>query len=873
AFGGSPTRRSPFVFVLFCPCGQPTRTKRWCQYIMRKICHYIMRNSVGTTNSSIAVLTGIVPEVIPNKDGAIATPSAIWFDKRGNQSVGKRAKDQYFDDEENGAVEFKLQMGHKDWRRTFQRTGKQMLPEEMSAEVLKSLKEDVCTAKREDLQAAVITVPAAFELAQCDATRRAAQLAGLTVSPLLLEPVAAALAYGFQSASNKVFWLVYDFGGGTFDAAIIQVRDGLIQVVNHAGDNFLGGKNIDWDIVERLLVPQLAREHPLSEFSRQNPKWRSAFAKLKYAAEEAKIQVSRTGSPSETWTEDLCADDRGSNIDFTFVLTPAALEEITAPWIERSIRLCRKALDEKGLGGQDIEKIILSGGSSLFPWLHDRLSEELGIPLEFSIDPMTVVARGAAVFAGSQRLEAPAPPPGTGTYTIQLEYDPVGNDAEPLVGGKVTPPAGASLDGLRVEIIELRSQWRSGSITLAAGGTFMTEVHAEKERRCEYELVLSDSTGSRLPCAPDRFAYTIGQPSEASSLLNDLGVAQDGNRNARLLKKGAPLPAACVPTRFYTTVALRKNEPYHASENVIRIPFIEGGNMRADCNRWVAVLEIRPDDPRVKRDVPLHSDVEVKIHLDVSRVSNVEVFIPILDEVFTMGLGVYTETRSPGELKRELPVEINRFTELKDRARRTGDARANAILEQMEREQIVETVQRQVAAAQGDPDAQNEADKKLLYLRNINYSVEDTLRWPDLVQEARARLEETRQIVESHGHPGEKQKLKELEPKIEPAIKAGHLELLQEQLEDLRELAIGILVRQPDFWVGWLQYLKEQREQITDQAAADRLFAQGDRAIQAVPYDLEALEAAVRQLIRLLPAVPTVAIDARGRPGGTIILA
>ena len=233
--------------------------------------------------------------------------------------------------------------------------------------------------------------------------------------------------------------------------------------------------------------------------------------------------------------------------------------------------------------------------------------------------------------------------------------------------------------------------------------------------------------------------------------------------------------------------------------------------MRADCNRWVGAIEIRPDHTRVRRDVPLHSDVEVKISLDVSRNSSVEVFIPILDEVFTTEFSMYTETRSPGELKKELSAEMNRFTELNDRARRSGDARTNAILEQMEREQIVETVQRQVAAAQGDPAAKIEADKKLLYLRNLNYAVEDTLRWPDLEQEARARLGEARQIVESHGYPGEKQARKELAPKIESAI-------------------------------------------------------------QAQPFDLEALRAAVRQLIRLLPEGP-VAIDTRGRYAGTIILA
>lgn len=226
---------------------------------------------LGTTNSSIAVLNDTIPEVVTNKDGSLITPSAIWYDKRGTLYVGRDARTRYFDGEENAAVEFKLRMGQS-WRKTFQRTGKQMFPEEMSAEVLKSLKADVHTNKGEDLHAAVVTVPAAFELPQCEATRRAAELAGLTVSPLLQEPVAAALAYGFQSASDKVFWLVYDFGGGTFDAAVIQVRDGVIQVVNHAGDNYLGGKNIDWDIVEKLLIPQLTQEQRLSDFNRTNPK-------------------------------------------------------------------------------------------------------------------------------------------------------------------------------------------------------------------------------------------------------------------------------------------------------------------------------------------------------------------------------------------------------------------------------------------------------------------------------------------------------------------------------------------------------------------------------------------------------------------------
>ncbi len=133
----------------------------------------------------------------------------------------------------------------------------------------------------EVVEASVITVPAAFELHQCDATRKAAQLAGFKQSPLLQEPVAAALAYGFQVDEEKAYWLVYDFGGGTFDAAIIKSEEGTIHVVDHGGDNFLGGSNIDWAIVEKLLAPRVAKEFGLADFVRGNKKWGQAFARLK----------------------------------------------------------------------------------------------------------------------------------------------------------------------------------------------------------------------------------------------------------------------------------------------------------------------------------------------------------------------------------------------------------------------------------------------------------------------------------------------------------------------------------------------------------------------------------------------------------------
>ncbi|HYT94667.1 MAG TPA: Hsp70 family protein, partial [Gemmataceae bacterium] len=289
---------------------------------------------LGTTNSCIACSTGADAEIVRNNEGLEYTPSAVWIDRNGRLHVGRRAREQFEADDENAAIEFKLQMG-KAAEKVFQRSGRRLKPEELSAEVLKSLLGDVRQRRGEEVVAAVITVPADFDLPQCDATRKAAQLAGLTASPLLQEPIAAALAYGFQSTRDNVYWMVYDLGGGTFDAAVIQLRDGLFRVVNHGGDRCLGGKLIDWAIVEQSFVPALLRQHALPDFRRGNARWRAAFAKLKLAAEQAKIRLSREDAV-EVSIEYLCKDDSGEAVGFDGELLRKDLERLIEPFVLRS---------------------------------------------------------------------------------------------------------------------------------------------------------------------------------------------------------------------------------------------------------------------------------------------------------------------------------------------------------------------------------------------------------------------------------------------------------------------------------------------------------------------------------------------------------
>lgn len=815
---------------------------------------------LGTTNSTIAVLNGADVEVFKNNEDRECTPSAVWIDGKGRLFAGSRAKERYESEPENATIEFKLKMGTSH-EYTFQSTGQSMKPEELSAEVLKSLRGDVQHRSGEIISAAVITVPAAFELPQCAATNRAAQLAGLTFSPLLQEPVAAALAYGFQSGSEKVFWLVYDFGGGTFDAAIIHVRDGVIQVVNHGGDNNLGGKLIDWEIVDQLLVPALKKNYSLSGFERSNPKWRSTFSKLKLHAEEAKIRLSRDQSVT-IFIDPLCQDDRGNWVRFEFELDRNDLERITGPFVERSLNICKKVMAEKRLSPCDIEKVLLVGGPTLMPVFRKMLSERLQIPLEFRVDPLTVVARGAAIFAGTQRTEGVAVrPTSKGKYSLELEYKPIDTDPEPMVGGKVLGITDENLAGFTIEFVETKSQWRSGKISLMKNGAFMANLRAEKGRKNEYRIELKDSAGNIMEATPDMITYIIGTTITNPPLIHSLGVALANNEMQVFLGKGSPLPNHQRKVHR-TTIDIKRGQ----SGAMLRIPVVEGENIkRADRNRLIGYLEVTGD--KVKRDVPINSEVEITITIDESRLIKTEAYIPILDEEFTNVLELKKVIPNINDLSKDVEAERQRLEKARSKAFETGDSRAQELLQSIDRENMMHDVDSALNAAKGgDQDAEDRCQNRLLDLKNALDEVEDILMWPLLLEEAKEKISKTGELINTHGKSEDKRAFSALETEIKAAISARDKDLLNRKLGEMEGLGIRLLIERPEFWVGYLEYMVEQRPLMTDKSMADQLIAQGSRSIKN--NDLEGLKSAVRQLIALLPIAEQE--RARGYGGTTM---
>jgi len=805
---------------------------------------------LGTTNSSIAVLQGTETKVFKNNEGQEYTPSAVWIDGKGRITVGRTAKERLDSDNENTFSEFKRQMGTPNIYR-FAASKREMRPEELSAEILKSLRADVKQRIGEEVTAAVISVPAAFELPQTDATRKAAIMAGLLVSPLVQEPVAAALTYGFQSKSDRVFWMVYDFGGGTFDVAIIQVKDGEINVVKHGGDNQLGGKNIDWEIVNQLLVPVLHKDYSLTNFNMGNPKWKAAFAKLKLHAEQAKIKLSRD-TETDILLDNLCQDDRGMWVRFEHTLTRSAIEPLLEPFVERSINKCREVLEESRLSRGDVEKIILVGGPTLTPIFRDIIKTKLGIALEFSVDPLTVNAQGAAIFAGTQKMPKELfqkqHPLLAGQYRIEPEYAPIGTELEPLVGGKVISPDGKALTGFTIEFVQTRTNWRSGKISLSNDGKFMTTLLAT-EGVNEFAIELRDATGNICQSSPSSLKYIYGIILSGQPLINSVGIALADNQTLNFFEKGTTLPAR-HKEYLKTTVAVRKG----VSGMALKIPVIEGENKRADRNPLIGTLEISGD--KVKRDIPLNSDVEVLIVVDESRIVTAKGFIPILDEEYEKVLKLEIEPPDPVKLAEDLNREKERLKKVKAQAQQSGIARSNKALAKIENEDMVHDLESSLNAAREDQDAADRCKKRLLDFAVAIDEVEEVLKWPVLVAEAEENIKMTREVVTQHGKANDREELNSLERETRSAIASEDADLLRQKIGQLNDLKWKFLLEQGSTWVALLQDLENKKAEMTDPSLAEVLFAQGHRAIDN--NDVEALKAAVRQLFGLFPTPPPV---------------
>ncbi len=801
---------------------------------------------LGTTNSAIAVLKGVKAEVIKSNLDTDITPSAVYIGKNGNVIVGSRAKAKLEDDRsaEDAYIEFKRRMGG-DSVYTFKSARLKKSPEELSAEILKSLKGNVQQRLDEDIKAAVITIPAAFAQGQCVATKRAAELAGFTQCPLLQEPVAASLAYGFQANTTKrSFWLVFDFGGGTFDAAVMKAEDGDIQVVNHGGDTFLGGADIDWGIIENIIIPNIRGSYNLPGFKRGNVEWRSAFAKIKRAVEVAKIGLSRE---KETFIDGCVFQDAdGNDVELDgFKLTQDQLAGIAEPLIERAVEKCIAVLAEKNLQPSMIEKTILVGGPTLAPYFRDILSDKLGIPLDHSVDPLTVVAQGAAVFAGTQRLDKSARSGGeqvaAGTYKITLNYQPIGPDDDPSVVGEVTPPEGKSIAGCAIEFVNRVTHWSSGKIHLNSEGKFHLRLRAEAGSQNVFDIVLVDSTGTKLNVDTAEIPYTIGVSIKAQITCSDISVEKANNEVEILVPKGTAYPFKKTNRKFTTTVELQKNQP-----GKIVIPVLEaiGGNAGrlGDHNLHLGDLVLTSDN--LHRDLPLGSEIEITLSAKEPGSIKIEAYVPLLDEAFSTKLEYDRRAKtSVSDLKAEFGKEKSRVRDIVKRAHAEGsenETRIKGLLSDIDsRWSSADTV-----------EGAKQIEMRIIEVRVLLDNLEEGAKFPEKVKDIKNRISETERRA-SEMSATQREELKAMKSRLTEIEASKDIAALERFQEEVFELWRDVHINSFDFLAGFLSFLYSTRERLPSSQEVTRLFDQGARAMEM--KDKETLRRCVMRLLALAP--------------------
>jgi molecular chaperone DnaK len=800
---------------------------------------------LGTTNSCAAVCGTQGPKVI-RVGGRDYMPSVVY--KKGNTTyVGDKAYQTIGDERKWNDVqyEFKRMMGSLNPYH-FSSAGITMTAEELSSEVLKELSAEVERELSEKFHAAVITVPAWFESVQREATLRAGQGAGFDEVVLLQEPVAASLGYGYGlNNTEKETWLVFDLGGGTLDVAMVESVEGELRVINHLGNNYCGGKDLDWLILESLIFPKLSKKYTIPNFSKTDKFWRL----LKPLAEQAKIELSsRTVTQIDTDQDGVETID-GTPIRTVLEITRDEYESMITTWIDDAIQYGADLIKDCGLSSSKIARTLLVGGPTYTPLLRRRIVERLGIPAEIqAIDPMTVVALGASVFAGTRNITSNKTSIITpGKYSpVTLHYKPVYADIDPMISGQITDDNSVST----IEIVREDGGWTSGRITLL-NYTFMTRVILERNIRNTFKIHAYDSIGKSVSIHPSTFVITHGldvAPPTCPMSYKLPVQEQDKIIADVLIAKGQPLP--CSVTREYrTTKAVKAN----SKDEVIRINLAEGEFDTLDFNNRVGIILINGDS--ITRNLPEGSEVHVTLNVDENGIPSIKAYVPFLEKHY--GGEVLTNNNMQHI---DHHILKNNLTD--------DNERVDAITEEIENETItIETqteikhdaiqVKKELSEIQNIAPNCNQEDlqkierkRKALAERINNLAI--SMEIPRAIAELKSTIEWAAEIVENHGNPEDNSLFNDYNNEANKAIETNNLIRIKSVDSEITGIGWRILFRIDDFWIGTFQRMCKDIDSFTNQQQANSLIQIGRQALSR--QDIKKLKEVVRELWDYYPA-------------------
>jgi len=816
---------------------------------------------LGTTNSSIATLKNGKIKIIKNPmNQKEVTLSYIYFYKN-KTIVGDKAKNKLEQEnlnafrtrteitEKNGFIEFKRTMGtDKEYFCPIRERA--YSSEELSAEVLKRLKSYVMD---DELNTVVITVPMRFSSLQIDATQRAAELAGFEHCELLEEPIAAATAFGMESNDINGYFLVFDFGGGTFDVALMRVEDRIMKVVDTAGDNHLGGKDIDKAIVNDILISHLQKEYEIDDIINNNKYLKLLKEVVKPFAEESKIALSKKEDYTLDSGEPIEQDEIGKIGLFEKNITRKDFEKVTKHILQRSIDITKKLLKENKLKGTDLETILLVGGTTYIPILRRMIKEQITDKIDTSIDPMTAVSRGAALYAFTKDVPEYIQDKNRDKTKIQLflEYPETTVETDVKLGMKIERDKmeGRIPEIFQIEVIRSDKGWSSGIFKIT--DSEIIDIYLKENETNNFIIFLFDKKNAPYPCEPNSFNILQGFIPPDAILPIDLciGISDEENNYERLeLIKGLEKN---TPIKNYIkgkTKILHTNQDIRPGkkEDKIRIPIYEGEpSTRSIYNKRRAEVIITGND--ITEFLPKDSDVKISLKIDGSRrKAELTAYFPDIDETVKVdNIELKQRTREPEEIEsmiNEAKAELSYF----EKENIPFDKKLQNSTNQMGKE------------LKNDRDDTDTIHKGLDRMREVWKEIDrinDKHKFPKMKKEISELLDELDVINERYGDEETTKIQNKLRKQADQVFENKDTKLAQDFIKELRAFRFAILRTRIEYWMSIIKYYDDNFDECDwiNKTAAKNLINEAKDVITGIEPTAEKLEPITFKLWDLLP--------------------
>ncbi|MDR1682305.1 MAG: Hsp70 family protein [Candidatus Symbiothrix sp.] len=602
---------------------------------------------LGTTNSLIAKYDNGKVILFKNPVGHKESLASVVAFRKDRILVGDKAREYLLKDPVNVFSSFKRRMGTDD-RFYVVNIDDNITPIELSTYVLNELKQFVHTGER--LEAVVITIPASFDTMQANATKRAGEQAGFQEVYLLQEPIAASLAYFNGSNEEKTGnWLVYDLGGGTFDVALVEIRNGEMKVKDHEGNNFLGGVDFDRLIVEEIFVPQIIKETQIADFQEQltnkQGKYEKFYFQLLYQAEEAKKELAH----APNYEVEFSTEINGHIYDFVFTITVEQFNQLIASKIQETIKMLQAILQRNHLETTGISEIILVGGSTLIPFVRKQLKMETGIPVNTGADPITAIAVGAAFYAANKYYNPKNQPDSEEDLdNLLMKISGSSSNISPEKEPQLKIDLGynkMSREDEEVLLVRISGQMEKYTYRLVrSDGGFDTGLVPLRSKFTEFlpllpnvansfSMRIFDENRSELPALAQQIIITHGQYSiSGQPLPKDICIEIDDKENnvTRLeviFEKNSILP---LKKTLYREIS--KTIEKGSSDNII-INILEGDRFaRSISNLPIGCIEI--SGKQLTSNLIKGSDIEIQIMISDNRELSVEAFLVMTRQEF-----------------------------------------------------------------------------------------------------------------------------------------------------------------------------------------------------------------------------------------------